>query len=125
MKQISIILLILYLSACRTPDNETLLPALVTNPGPETRQELEQTISTALDGARITLSEEVFTASSVLVIERGMQRSINRTPELGRDLGQPHRFQLLIAGSQCILVDEQSGEHWPLSIVECIEQVQD
>jgi hypothetical protein len=125
MKHIFVILLVFIISACRTPDQEGVGPALLTNPGPESRQELEQTISTALDGARITLAEDVFTENSVLVIERGMQRSINRTPELGRDLGQPHRFQLFITGSQCILVDEQSGEHWPLSIVECVEQAQD
>lgn len=125
MKQIIVILVILIISACRTPEEEMASPALLSNPGPEARQELEQTISTALDGARITISEDAFTVSSVLVIERGMRRSINRSPELGRDLGQPYRFQLIIADSQCMLVDEQSGERWPLSKVECVGQDQE
>jgi hypothetical protein len=117
MKVIIIILLVLLVSACRTP-----VPALITNPGLETRQELEETISAAMNGAQITLAEDALTVSSVLVIERGMQRGINRPPELGRDMGQPYRFQLFITGTQCVLVDEQSGQHMPLKTVECVEQ---
>ena len=106
--------------ACSTTVVQADGPALLTNPGPETLREIEQTVSGALDGAPITLAEDVLTKNSVLVIERGLQRGIGRPPVLGRDLGQPYRFQLVIEGSQCMLVDEQNGRRWPLAGVECV-----
>jgi hypothetical protein len=95
---------------------------LLTNPGPETLQELEQTVASAMNSTEVTLAADVFTDNSVLVIQRTMQRSIDRPPELGRDLGRPYRFQLVIDGSQCILVDQQSGKGWPLATVECVKE---
>lgn len=109
-------------TACGAPVMQPDLPALVTNPGPETRQEIEQTVATALNGTNITLAEDVLTKTSVLVIERGMQRDINRPPELGRDLGRPYRFQLVMNGSHCMLVDQQTMQHWPLANVECVKE---
>jgi len=114
------VVLILLATACRLPVTQPDTPALLTNPGPETLQELEQTLSTAMNGAQISLATDVLTKTSVLVIERGMQRGINRAPELGRDLGQPYRFQLVIKGQQCLLVDKQNGTEWPLSSAECV-----
>ena len=121
MKQIIAIILVLLAHACRTPEETTAIPALITNPGAETRQELERTISAALNGVQITIAEDALTKNSVLVIERGLQRGINRPPELGRDMGRPYRFQLFIAGSQCILVNMENGQQWQLTTVECIE----
>ena len=109
-------------TACGAPVVQPYVPALLTNPGPGTLQEIEQTISTALNGTQITLAADALTKNSVLVIERGMQRGIDRPPELGRDLGRPYCFQLVIDGPQCVLVDQQTGQHWPLATVECVKE---
>ena len=123
MKRIGTFVVLAMLAAsCGTPEVQPVVPALLTNPGPETLQEIEQTVSTALNDTKVTLAADALTKNSVLVIERGMQRSIDRPPVMGRDLGRPVRFQLVIDGQQCILVDQQSGQHWPLATVECVEE---
>ena len=123
MQQImNLIIISLLVSACGVPVVQADVPALLTNPGPQTLEEIQQTVSTALNGTKVTLSADVFTQNSVLVIERGMQRRIDRPPELGRDLGRPYRFQLMLDGPQCVLVDQQSGQHWPLTTVACVKE---
>ena len=119
---VNLVVLTLLGAACGAPVVQPDVPALLTNPGPETLQEIEQTVSTALNDTKVTLATDALTKNSVLVIERGMQRRIDRPPELGRDLGRPIRFQLVIDGQQCVLVDQQSGQHWPLATVECVEE---
>lgn len=123
MRLISILFLFVsFLAACSNSKMRPDIPALLTNPGAETLQEIEQTVATALDGKKVTLSPDTLTNTSMLTIERGLQRSVNRPPELGRDLGRPDHFQLVIDGPQCVLVDLQSGLHWLLATVECVEE---
>jgi hypothetical protein len=110
------------IAGCGKPVMQADAPALLTNPGPQTLQELEQTISSALNGAKTTLAADALTKTSVLVIERRRQEGIGRVPEPGRDMGRPYRFQLVIRGAQCLLVDQQSGIQWPLTDVECIRE---
>jgi hypothetical protein len=117
-----LLVLVSLAAACAPPVLQPGVPALLTNPGPETLQEIEQTIATALGVTKVTLAADVLTKTSVIIIERGMQRGIDRPPELGRDPGRPDRFQLIISGSQCVLVNDQNGVHWPLVSVECIKE---
>jgi outer membrane lipoprotein-sorting protein len=114
--------LIMLIAACRELNGQTTVPALLTNPGVDTLQEIEQTISAALNGVKVTLAPDVLTENSVLVIQHTMQHSIERPPELGRDLGRPYRFQLVTDGSQCVLVDMQSEQSWPLRSVKCVKE---
>ncbi|MGY8815157.1 MAG: hypothetical protein ACKVHQ_10675 [Gammaproteobacteria bacterium] len=120
---VTLIIMASLLAACSAQTVEPEVPALITNPGPESLQEIEQTVSIALNSTKVILAADALTKNSVLVIERGMQRSIDRTPVMGRDLGRPYRFQLIIDGSQCVLVDQQSGQHWPLATVECVKEL--
>jgi hypothetical protein len=117
------VMMVMFLAtACREPEDQVAVPALLTNPGPESRQEIEMVVANALNGAKVTLADDVLTKNSVLVIERGMQRAIDRPPELGRDLGRPYRFQLVSDGSECALVDQQDGRRWTLTGVECVKE---
>ncbi len=117
-----IILLVILTGGCREPEVQPTGPALLVNPNMESYEEVTKTISAALNGVEVSLSEDVFTTYSIVVIERGMIRGINHPPELGRDLGRPSRFQLILDGTDCVIVDEQSGVHWPLTNVECVKE---
>ncbi len=110
------------LVACSTSAIQADVPALMTNPSEDTRLEIEQSVSAALDGAKITIASDALTHSSVLTIEQGMSRSIDRAPELGRNLGRPEHFQLVIDGPQCVLVHQRTGLHWILKKTECIAE---
>lgn len=118
----TMIILTLLSAACSAPNVEQDMPALLINPEPETLQEIERAVASATGGMNVTVAADALTQNSVLVIERGMQRGLDRPPELGRDPGRPYRFQLVINKSECMLLDQQTGEHWPLSDVECIEE---
>ncbi len=111
--------LFLLLTACKAQDVQPEVPALLTNPGDAMLLQLEQTLSEAMGGTKVTLTADVFTKTSVLVLERGLRRGIEGNAELGRDLGRPYRFQLLTNGSNCVVLDPQTGMHWPLAGAVC------
>ena len=53
-------------AACGAPVVQSDVPSLLTNPGPETLQEIEQTVSTALNGTKVTLAADVLDRKSVV-----------------------------------------------------------
>lgn len=110
---IMILVLAISIVSCRSKEAQEV-PALLTNPEPATFQEIENAVSGGTGGGKVTLAADVLTKSSLLVIERSMS--------MGRDLGRPYHFQLVIAGSECKLLDRQTGKHWPLIQAECIEE---
>ncbi|NOX70544.1 MAG: hypothetical protein GXP15_15240 [Gammaproteobacteria bacterium] len=118
----SCVILVSWLAACSTSDLRTDVPALLTNPSEDTRLEIEQSVSAALDGAKITVAADALTQSSVLTIEQGKNRSIERPAEPGRNLGRPEHFQLMVDGPQCVLVHRRTGLHWILRQSECVAE---
>ncbi len=115
-------LMLSLLAGCTAPSIQADVPALLINPGPDTRLEIEQSVSAALDGVDISIAADALTQDSMLIIERGLKRSIANSVELGRDLGRPDHFQLVIDGPQCVLVHQQTGLHWILKKTKCIAQ---
>ena len=100
LKNSSLGVLAAMLAACSTPVIHEESPALLTNPGPVTTLELEQTIAAAMDTMKVSLAPDALTTSSHLTIEPGMHRSIDKPPELGRNPGRPDHFQLLLLRHQ-------------------------
>jgi len=118
----NLVILAAVIAACSTPAVQPEYPALLTNPSPTTLLEIERTLSTAMDGAKVSIAADALTTSSHLTIEQSMIRSMDQQPELGRNLGRPDHFQLIIDGPQCVLVHEKTGLHWLLNTVECIAE---
>jgi hypothetical protein len=110
-------LVALALVACRTalPD----LPALVTNPTPESRAEIARTVSGALHGAPVTLAGDALTREDALVIERERPRSLEGAPSTGRETGRPEHFRLVKSGSRCVLLHAASGRRFTLTATTC------
>ncbi len=94
-------------------------PAVIVNPTPESRAELEHVVSDMLFGARVTLPMDALTKSSVLVLERERIKRLGQPPLMGRDLGKPERFRLLTTGSGCILVHESNDARYELPATDC------
>ena len=111
-----------WLAACSTSAIQADVPALLTNASEDTQLEIEQSVSAALDGAKITIAADALTRSSILTIEQGMHRDIERPAELGRNLGRPEHFQLMVDGPQCVLVHQRTGLHWILRKAECVAE---
>ncbi len=89
----------------------------------DVRPELKRVISEALGGRKVSLSPDVLTQESRLVIERAPEPlDPYGNPISGRlRMEKPNIFVLKKAGNSCALYHEQSGEYYPLSGVKCAE----
>jgi hypothetical protein len=108
---------VLALASChaRTPPD---VPAVATNPGPESRAELRRVVSDAL-GVPVTLAEDALVNDSTLIVERTIRRDAQGRPLDGREKGRPEHFRLVKSGEGCVLVHESTGRRFPLSAVSC------
>lgn len=110
-------------AACNAaPVQQTDVAAVIVNPDDASRAELEQVVSTALNGADITLADDALTHSSVLTIEHNPRQTMEQRPLLGRDLGSPEQFDLVLDGRQCTLVHRRTGLRWLLRATECMAE---
>lgn len=100
-------------------DAQTDLPALVTNPTPQSRAELLRTVREALNDIPVTLADDALTRDSTLILERAEPRDERGLPLGGRDTGKPERFQLVKRGSNCQLLHERTARRWTLTSTTC------
>ena len=107
------------LSTCASGFAQPEVPAVVDQPTPESRGELAQAISSALNGAPVTLADDALTRDSRLIIEKARPRDPGGVPLSGRDRDKPEVFRLVKAGEQCVLVQERTGKRATLSSTRC------
>lgn len=107
------------LAACSTNELNPDVGAIRINPSADSKTEIENVVSSALNGVDITIADDALTRDSTLIIERGMRQRVGGPPELGRDLGRPEHFQLVIDARQCLLVHAETGLRWMLNVTEC------
>jgi hypothetical protein len=108
--------------AVDSPSRAGEQPAVIVNPTPEGRAELEHVVSDMLFGAEVTLPMDALTKSSVLVLERERIKRLGQPPLLGRDLGRPERFRLLTTGSTCVLIHESNHARYELPQTDCVPE---
>jgi hypothetical protein len=109
-------------AACHGAERRPDAPAVLVDPGEETRAALLAAVSSALDGVPATLAEDALTGSSDLVVERVRPRDAGGTPLDGRDRGGPERFRLVASGGHCVLVHERTGARTALAGARCATQ---
>jgi hypothetical protein len=95
------------------------VPAIIVKPTKESRAELARVVSSALNGAPVTLADDALTRESLLIIERAHPRDANGVPLSGRDFGRPEHFRLVKIGERCALVHERTGERTTLPSTTC------
>jgi len=111
------------LAACNaSPVQESGVAALIVDPDDASRAELRQVVSTALNGTEVTLAPDALTRESSLTLEHQPRQTMQQPALRGRDLGTPQRFQLVLDGTQCTLVHENTGLRWLLLDTECRPQ---
>lgn len=109
----------LALAACPKGSSQHDLPAVLTNPTPQSHAEIVRLVSGALNGAPLTIADDALTRDSVLIIERSRPRDAEGRPLVGRETGRPERFRLVKNGARCILVHEGTSERWVLAAATC------
>jgi hypothetical protein len=102
---------VLLLSTCAAAQPD--VAAVIDKPTKESRAELAQALSGALNGAPVTIADDALTQDSLLIIER---------PLSGRDLGKPEHFRLVKTGEHCALVHERTGKRTTLASTTCRPQ---
>ena len=105
--------------SCGTLPAGNDLPALIVSPTAQGRAELQQVVSSALNGAAVTVADDALTRDSTLIIERNQPRDAQGVPLSGRELGRPEKFQLVKNGKDCVLIHEASGKRWTLKHTTC------
>jgi hypothetical protein len=107
------------LVACRTIPAPREVPAVITDPTPESRVVLAKAVSAALNGARVRLADDALTKTDTLIIERDQPPDPSGVPMDGRQRGIPEQFRLVKVGAQCSLVHQRTNKRYPLTGVTC------
>ena len=106
----AVLLLSQLLSTCASAQPD--VAAVIDKPTRESRVELAQAVSSALNGAPVTLADDALTQDSLLIIEKAHLS--------GRDFGTPEHFRLVKMGKHCALVHERTGKRTTLASTTCL-----
>lgn len=109
-------------AGCTAAGPSTGVPALRTSLEPASTSEIENVVSSALDGRTVSIADDALANTSLLTIERGRLRRVDAPVELGRDLGRPEVFQLVLDGNQCFLVHDRTELRWLLTDTDCARE---
>lgn len=118
---VGVFISVLIFSACKQDvlQGDSDLPATLTDTTSTTRSELNQIVSQALFGVEVNLADDALTKTSLLIIERSNQRTVNNDRILGRDLSMPEQFRLVTNDGQCLLIHQKNGKRYLLSLASC------
>ena len=121
-KNIFLLALVAFQSGCGagTPV-KTMQAATLSKHSPATTQVLNQAVSRALNGTRVSLASRALTKRSEVTVERMMQSSELGNGLNGRIMSAPvvHRFSLKKQSGACYLVHQKTGQSYLLEGVEC------
>jgi len=109
----------LAIGACQSAGVQPDVPAVIADSGPDALSEVRQIVSTAMHGAEVRLADDALTGSSELLLENSAPQGLGKAAGNGRNPGRPERFQLVLDGSQCTLVQQSTGLRWLLLDTSC------
>lgn len=112
-------------AACQNLSAEPDVPAVLDNPTDAGRTELETVLREALGEREILLAPDALTSSSVLTLEPSVRGRLGEPSPLGRNLGRPETFQLVISEGSCYLIRPGTEERWPLLENRCVPEESD
>lgn len=94
--------------------------AVLIQPTPGSRAELQRVVARALNREHVTLADDALTEDGTLVVERTVRRDAQGRPLQGMETtGRPERFRLVRNGADCVLVHEASGRRFTLESATC------
>nr|WP_193987963.1 hypothetical protein [Lelliottia steviae] len=118
-KHLFISSLLMSLTACQSSQAEQPQDATLTRINAGVITELQQAIQSAKGGALVTLADDVFTKSAVLLIDHGTGKGPDGLPIMGAHSIPSEKFVLQKAGEQCLLYYPKKERRIPLPNVEC------
>ena len=102
------------MATCKVDAMRADVPAHIDNPTQASRAELLRVVTEALNGRVVTLADSALTDSSLLIIE---PKHLS-----GRDLRKPVHFRLMLNGSQCVLIHQETEARLELTRTQCVAE---
>jgi len=113
-------LLLALLASCACSSEATrAVPAVLVDPSPAVRAELQRIVGAAAGDPQVTLGANAFVHETTLVVERRRQLAADGTRIAGRVLEQPIRFELQREHGDCVVVRVDTRERWRLVGADC------
>lgn len=109
----------LMMSGCSAAVDNLAQPAVMTSPTTASLTELESAITGLLDIESVKISEQAFSDSSMLTLERNAHQDSTGQLIMGRNLEMPISVQLMIQQGKCIVVADNKARSGPLEHVTC------
>lgn len=106
------------LGACQSTAM-SMVPALIINPSPEVKAELQQVLEQATGTPQIPLLETALTTSHKLLLERQALRDGQGRLLNGRHREPPLVFELYISAEKCWLKQAGSERQFVLTLAKC------
>jgi hypothetical protein len=114
------------LSACNSTSEE-FKDARFSQANPQNVEAVQNAIAPFFNGAQIQLADDVFTRSSVLLIDKAGKVDRYGNVINGRDMTRPgqgetgaERFYLKTLNNECFILHDESGERIMLSGLNCV-----
>jgi hypothetical protein len=112
---LAVVLALAVAAGCRHLAAEEEQPAVLVDPTESVRAELRAALTAALGQAPVAIADDALTQTNVLIIERAQIRGPDGRPLDGRVLEPTvHRFELVLAASECVLV--RPGDAWRMRL---------
>ena len=112
---------VLALTACQTMSADQDQPARISPATDASRAALQETVNEAMY-TNVMLADDALTDSSVLTIELNPPGTMQDPVPLGRDMGKPIQFRLVLNQSDCILIDQRDGTRHVLKDTNCVAE---
>ena len=112
-------LFLLSLAGCAMSGEGKLQNALIKPVDVSQKQTIENKISTWFGGLSITISDDAFSQTSSITIERKVKVDSRGLPIEGRHDKPVYSFTLLSDGKRCLLRNDQTDELAELDDIEC------
>jgi len=106
-------------AGCQTVPPTKGDPARLVNPSAKVTAEIQDVVSQALHGVKVTVAPDILTTNSVVAIERPEFRSLAGDPVMGRRMDMPDHFSLSKSNKKCVLTHEQTGISYGLKYARC------
>ena len=120
IKQTTLICITALSIACKSNTKQDYVDAIIINPTSESRTELIQFISSALNRKKVILADDALTEDSFLIIDHKLLNQKQHNAALGRINDIPVKFKLVTDGKNCILRKENGNLRQILKNTDCI-----
>ena len=118
VRRLAFLLPIVVFAGCKNVAPESDQPAVILDPDSASRAALQAAVNDVLQ-TEVALADDALTKDSLLVIERRIPQTVEGSDAGGRTMQAPIQFQLVLNGTDCVLVDQRNQARTVLPDTNC------